>query len=141
MIESRVHQVAGFFRRDNFDSSELLRRVCADRWHVLDRGAGKQATSQRPPPQRERVLPRSIAMAWGSWPDAYESWHAVPAENLVLIVALLLLLSVVFSFACGFTVLDTTLTIMIAQIIQGSYFLGLVIRAIFTATHCMRPAL
>jgi hypothetical protein len=51
-------------------------------------------------------------------------------------------LSVVFSFACGFTFLDTALTIMIAQtILQGSYFLGLVIRAIFTATHCMRPAL
>lgn len=33
------------------------------------RGTEKQAASQRPP--RERVLLRSISMAWGRWPGAY----------------------------------------------------------------------
>jgi hypothetical protein len=61
---------------------------------------------------------------------------------LLLIVALLLLVSIVFSVGRGFTFLDTALTIMVAQtIIQGSYFLGLVARAAFSAGHSMRQIL
>jgi hypothetical protein len=61
---------------------------------------------------------------------------------LLPIVALLLVVSVIFSLARGFTFLETALTIMVAQtILQGSYFLGLVIRAIFTAAHRIRSAL
>jgi len=60
---------------------------------------------------------------------------------LLSILALVLLVTIVFSLTRGFTFLDTALTIMAAQsIVQASYFLGLVVRAIFTATaHRMRP--
>ena len=62
------------------------------------------------------------------------------AKVLLLIVALLLLVSIVFSLACGFGFLDTALTIMAAQtILQGSYFLGLVARAFFAANPRTRP--
>jgi hypothetical protein len=61
---------------------------------------------------------------------------------LLLFIVLLLLVSVVFSLVRGFNFPDTVLMIMVAQtILQSSYFLGLVIRAIFTATHRMRSAL
>jgi hypothetical protein len=61
---------------------------------------------------------------------------------LLLIGALLLLVSIVFSIARGFSFLDTALTVMTAQtILQGSYFLGLVVRGIFSAAHRMRPVL
>jgi fumarate reductase subunit D len=60
---------------------------------------------------------------------------------LLPIVALLLVVSIAFSLARGFSFLDTALTVIVAQaILQGSYFLGLVIRAIFTAAHRMRSA-
>jgi hypothetical protein len=50
---------------------------------------------------------------------------------LLPILALLLLVSIVFSIVSGFTFLDTALMIMAAQaIVQGGYFLGLVIRAL-----------
>jgi mannose/fructose/N-acetylgalactosamine-specific phosphotransferase system component IID len=54
---------------------------------------------------------------------------------LLLMVALLLVFSIAFSLARGTNFLDSALTIMAAQaILQGSYFLGLVARAFFTAT-------
>jgi hypothetical protein len=61
---------------------------------------------------------------------------------LLSAVALLLVVSMVFSLSHGFGFLHTALTIMAAQtILQGSYFLGLVIRAVFAAAHRMRPIL
>ncbi len=55
---------------------------------------------------------------------------------LLPVLGLLLIVSVVFSLDRGFSFLDTALTIMVVQtILQGSYFLGLVIRAVFTAAH------
>jgi hypothetical protein len=61
---------------------------------------------------------------------------------LLAIVALMLLISVVFSLANGFSFLDTALTIMAVQtILQGSYFLGLVARTVWAETHRMRHSL
>jgi hypothetical protein len=59
---------------------------------------------------------------------------------LLSILALVLIITIVFSLTRGFTFLDTALTIMAAQsIVQASYFLGLVVRAVLTAAHRMRP--
>jgi hypothetical protein len=59
---------------------------------------------------------------------------------LLSILALVLVITIVFSVTRGFTFLDTALTIMAAQtIVQTSYFLGLVLRAVLTAAHRMRP--
>jgi hypothetical protein len=53
---------------------------------------------------------------------------------LLPILVLVLLGSIVFSLAYGFSFLETTLTTMAAQgVVQGCYFLGLVVRAIVTA--------
>jgi hypothetical protein len=61
---------------------------------------------------------------------------------LLLILALLLVASIVFSVAHGFSFLDTALTIMAVQsIVQSSYFLGLVVRAVLTAAQRTRPIL
>jgi len=61
---------------------------------------------------------------------------------LLSILAMLLVVSVVFSVGRGLSFLDTALTIMVVQtILQASYFLGLVIRAVLTAGHRMRPIL
>jgi len=61
---------------------------------------------------------------------------------LLSILALLLLVSIMFSVGSGFGFLETALTIMVGQtILQASYFLGLVIRAVFSSTHHMRPVL
>jgi hypothetical protein len=61
---------------------------------------------------------------------------------LLPVLALLLVVSILFSLERGFGFLDTALTIMAVQIIlQASYFLGLVIRAVLTAAHRMRPVL
>jgi hypothetical protein len=61
-------------------------------------------------------------------------------KTLLSIIALVLLLTIVFSLTNGFTFLETALTIMAAQsIVQASYFLGLVVRAVLTAAHRMRP--
>jgi hypothetical protein len=61
---------------------------------------------------------------------------------LLLVLALLLVVSMVFSLSWGFGFLDTALTIMAAQgIVQGSYFLGLVVRAVLTGTRRTRPIL
>jgi len=58
---------------------------------------------------------------------------------LLSILALLLVASIVFSLARGFSFLDTALTIMAVQsIVQSSYFLGLVVRAVLTAAERMR---
>jgi hypothetical protein len=58
---------------------------------------------------------------------------------LLSILALLLLVSIAFSFARGLNFLDTALMIMVVQtILQGSYFLGLVARAFFAADHRVR---
>jgi hypothetical protein len=59
---------------------------------------------------------------------------------LLPILALLLVVSMAFSLARGFTFLDTALTITAVQsIVQGSYFLGLVVRAVFTPGQRTRP--
>ena len=61
---------------------------------------------------------------------------------LLPVLGLLLIVSVVFSLDRGFSFLDTALTIIVVQaILQGSYFLGLVIRAVFTSAYRMRPVL
>jgi hypothetical protein len=58
---------------------------------------------------------------------------------LLLILALLLVASVAFSLAYGFNFLDTALTIVAVQtIVQGSYFLGLLVRAAVNAAQRMR---
>lgn len=55
---------------------------------------------------------------------------------LLVILALLVVVSVVFSLSWGFTFLDTALTVMAVQsIVQGSYFMGLVARAVLAAAH------
>lgn len=55
---------------------------------------------------------------------------------LMVILALLLVLSLAFSVSNGFSFLETALTIVAAQTItQASYFLGLVVRAFFTANN------
>jgi len=69
--------------------------------------------------------------------------HSEKGIALILsILALLFLVSIVFSLARGFNFLDTALTIMIVQtILQGSYFLGLVARAFFDTDHRVRHLL
>jgi hypothetical protein len=59
---------------------------------------------------------------------------------LLPILALVLLIAIIFSLIRSFSFLDTALTIMAAQsIVQASYFMGLVARAVLTATHRTRP--
>jgi hypothetical protein len=61
---------------------------------------------------------------------------------LLLVVALLLAASIVLSVTWGFGFLDTALIIMAVQsIVQGSYFLGLVVRAALAGTQRTRPIL
>lgn len=61
---------------------------------------------------------------------------------LLPILLLLLLVSIVFSLGRGFGFFDTALTVFAAQaIVQGCYFLGLVARAVFSATGRMRQIL
>ena len=61
---------------------------------------------------------------------------------LLPILLLLLLVSIIFSVGHGFSFGDTVLTVFVAQaIVQGSYFLGLVARAMFSATDRMRQIL
>jgi hypothetical protein len=51
---------------------------------------------------------------------------------LLTLVALLLVVSIAFAVSHGFSFLNTALTILVAQtIFQTSYFLGLVISAVF----------
>jgi hypothetical protein len=52
---------------------------------------------------------------------------------LLWFLALLLLASVVFSFTYGFSFLNAALAVMAVQaIVQGSYFVGLLVRAALT---------
>jgi hypothetical protein len=61
---------------------------------------------------------------------------------LLPILAVLLIGSLVFSVEHGFSFLQTAATIMVAQsIVQGSYFLGLLVRAFFFPNHRMRPVI
>jgi hypothetical protein len=61
-------------------------------------------------------------------------------KTLLPILALLLIASTIFSVTHQFTFLDTALTIMAAQsLVQAGYFLGLVVRAVFTAGQRTRP--
>jgi hypothetical protein len=63
-------------------------------------------------------------------------------QVLLSILALLFLVSILFSLGRGFNFLDTALTIMVVQtILQGSYFLGLVTRAFFAVDHRVRHML
>jgi hypothetical protein len=63
-------------------------------------------------------------------------------KTLLPILGLLLIVSIAFSLARDFTFLDTALTIMAAQsIVQGCFFLGLVVRAIVAAAQRTRPIL
>jgi hypothetical protein len=58
---------------------------------------------------------------------------------LLSIVALLLVASIAFSLSRGFSFQGTALTVMVAQcILQGSYFLGLVVRAVVSAAYRAR---
>jgi hypothetical protein len=61
-------------------------------------------------------------------------------KTLLPILALLLIASMIFSLTHHFTFLDTALTVMAAQsLVQAGYFLGLVVRAVFTAGQRTRP--
>jgi hypothetical protein len=61
---------------------------------------------------------------------------------LLPIIGVVLLASIIFSLATGFGFMDTALTLLMAQAtLQGSYFLGLLIRAIFSALQRMRSGL
>ena len=61
---------------------------------------------------------------------------------LLSVLALMLVASVFLSLSRGFSFLDTALTIIAVQcIVQGSYFLGLVVRAFLTAAYHTRPIL
>jgi hypothetical protein len=61
---------------------------------------------------------------------------------LLPILALLLIGSIGFSLGRSFSFLETALTIMVAQsIVQGSYFLGLLVRAFFFPNRRARPIL
>jgi hypothetical protein len=61
---------------------------------------------------------------------------------LLAILALLLLASIAFSLACGFSFLGTALTIIVVQsVVQGSYFVGLLVRAALAAAQRPRHVL
>jgi hypothetical protein len=61
---------------------------------------------------------------------------------LLPILAVLLIGSLIFSLERGFSFLEAAATIMVAQsIVQGSYFLGLLVRAFFFPNHRMRPVI
>jgi hypothetical protein len=61
---------------------------------------------------------------------------------LLPILIALLLVSIAFALGSGFSFLGAVWAIMLAQaIVQASYFLGLVVRACFAATHRPRRIL
>ena len=67
---------------------------------------------------------------------------AFRVKVLLPIIGVVLLASIIFSLATGFGFMGTAITVLMGQaILQGSYFLGLLIRAIFLALHRMRSAL
>jgi hypothetical protein len=61
---------------------------------------------------------------------------------LLPIIGVLLLASIAFSLVAGYSFLDAASTMLVAQtILQGSYFVGLLLRAAFTAAHRNGPVL
>lgn len=53
-------------------------------------------------------------------------------QVLLSVIVLLLFLSIAYSFSSGLSLFEGLLTIMSVQtVIQGSYFLGLIVRAVF----------
>jgi hypothetical protein len=55
-------------------------------------------------------------------------------QVLLIVIALLLLSSIVFAFGSGLGFFDGLLTIMVVQtVVQGSYFLGLIMRSALTS--------
>ena len=67
---------------------------------------------------------------------------AFRVKVLLPIIGVVLLASIIFSLATGFGFMDTAITVLMAQAtLQGSYFLGLLIRAIFSALQRMRSGL
>jgi hypothetical protein len=75
----------------------------------------------KPPAKGRRRSVNACSRAQSQWPGVLAGCVRTKVGTLfrlkilLLIVALLLLVSVVFSFACGFTFLDTALTIMIRK--------------------------
>jgi hypothetical protein len=62
-------------------------------------------------------------------------------QVLLFVIALLLLLSIAFSFGSGTSFFDSLMIIMAVQtVVQGSYFLGLVTRSAI-ASHSQRHIL
>jgi hypothetical protein len=60
---------------------------------------------------------------------------------LLSVLALLLMVSMVCSLAEGFSFLNAALTIMAVQtVVQGTYFLGLVVRAFLSAAYGTDPS-
>jgi hypothetical protein len=58
---------------------------------------------------------------------------------LLAFVGLVLVVSIILSLSCGFSFLETSMTILVAQIIlQSSYFLGLVSAAALAGSHRVR---
>lgn len=67
---------------------------------------------------------------------------AFRAKVLLPIIGAVLLASIIFGLAKGFGFMNTALMVLMGQaILQGSYFLGLLIRAIFSALRRMRSGL
>ena len=67
---------------------------------------------------------------------------AFRVKVLLPIIGVVLLASIIFSLATGFGFMDTAMTVLMAQAtLQGSYFLVLLIRAIFSALQRMRSGL
>jgi hypothetical protein len=67
---------------------------------------------------------------------------AFRVKVLLPIIGVIPLASIMFSLARGFGFMDTAITVLMGQAtLQGSYFLGLLIRAIFSALQRMRSGL
>jgi hypothetical protein len=67
---------------------------------------------------------------------------AFRVKVLLPIIGVILLASIIFSLARGFGFKETALMVVMGQaILQGSYFLGLLVRALFSALQRMRSAL
>jgi hypothetical protein len=62
-------------------------------------------------------------------------------QVLLIVIVLLLLFSIAFSFGSGLSFFDSLMTIVVVQtVVQGSYFLGLLARAVHVS-HCQRHVL
>jgi uncharacterized membrane protein len=97
----------------------------------LNEGLVPRSAEYMEPLQTERTFMEyaAIAVAMLGWTVGV----TFRLRFLLRIVALLLVISLVFSFSRGYGFRDIGLIIMVPQaILQGSYFLGLVSRAIFS---------